>query len=452
MFERSQTEIRSTWQNPHGPPVVSITSVTYNHEKFIVEAMESFLAQRTAFAFEILIGEDCSTDNTGNILAEYQKQYPDIVRVVSGKKNVGVKQNSHRLLQAVRGEYFTMCDGDDYWTNSHKVQAQVDALQAQKKCNICLHSIYQKLGNSLVLAGRHNTGDTHFSAENAIRESLGFFTCNSIMLKTDIARSVQDLLLTAPHGDTLLGLSASVPGGAYYIDTPMSVYRLNVEDSWTKRHFSNLEGKLNWLSGIFSMFTELHQSWHGDYTNAIFDAKEKACNYVLMPMVSSRMQSLAAFAGNLDRYVDKYLKPEDDVEEYLLTKLLSILHQFGTDLSDKRQYALYGFGTVAQLILPYISQSVLCIVDRALVTEGIAEIQGIPVIAPAELIEQRNMEVIITPLYQRDVIQRQFVGKRLSFKFPAVPLIELFKTVIEATQKDQRKESASNRITRIVDL
>lgn len=110
-------------------PLVSVCMTTYNHEKFISQAIESVLCQRTTFSVEVVIGEDCSTDNTLAICRQYEAQYPDRVRVIASKNNIGMHANYRRTIEACRGKYVAMCDGDDWFTDENKLQIQVEQLE-----------------------------------------------------------------------------------------------------------------------------------------------------------------------------------------------------------------------------------------------------------------------------------------------------------------------------------
>ena len=98
-------------------PMVSVIVVTYNHEKYIAKALDSILKQKTKFLFEILVGDDASTDSTTQIVLDYQKKYPSIVRVVLHDKNVGAARNSYDTMKLSRGKYLASCEGDDFWTD-----------------------------------------------------------------------------------------------------------------------------------------------------------------------------------------------------------------------------------------------------------------------------------------------------------------------------------------------
>ncbi|MDR2836304.1 MAG: glycosyltransferase [Bacteroidales bacterium] len=119
-------------------PLVSVAIITYNHEKYISETIESILMQRTNFQLEIVIGEDCSTDNTSKICLEYQKKYPDTIKLLSCNENRGFRQNTFNTFSNCKGEYIAFLEGDDFWTDENKLQKQVDVLNdiAYQKYNL----------------------------------------------------------------------------------------------------------------------------------------------------------------------------------------------------------------------------------------------------------------------------------------------------------------------------
>jgi glycosyltransferase involved in cell wall biosynthesis len=122
-------------------PLVSITCITYNHEKYIAQAIDGFLMQETSFPYEIIIGEDCSTDNTREIIKRYCRQYPGLIKLVTSDSNVGARRNGIRIRNEAKGKYIAVCEGDDYWTDPHKLQKQVDFLEAHPDHVLCFHYI-----------------------------------------------------------------------------------------------------------------------------------------------------------------------------------------------------------------------------------------------------------------------------------------------------------------------
>lgn len=110
-------------------PIVSVLMITYNHAQFLGEAIEGIAKQVTEFPIEIVIGEDCSPDDTRQVALSYQKKYPKLIRVLYSEKNIGVNKNVARVLAHCRGPYVAICEGDDYWIDVEKLQKQVHFLQ-----------------------------------------------------------------------------------------------------------------------------------------------------------------------------------------------------------------------------------------------------------------------------------------------------------------------------------
>lgn len=129
MFSKSEQEVIQNWQGDKSKPLVSVCTITYNHEQYINEAIESFLMQETDFPFEIVIGEDCSTDSTRVIIDEYVAKYPNIIRLITSENNVGMQENGARTILSCIGEYIAFCEGDDYWTDKKKLQIQIDEIE-----------------------------------------------------------------------------------------------------------------------------------------------------------------------------------------------------------------------------------------------------------------------------------------------------------------------------------
>lgn len=120
-------------------PMVSICCITYNHKKFISQAVNSFLMQKTNFDFDIIIGDDCSNDGTFEILKSFSDKYPDKIKLVWSEKNMGVHANMANCLKFCKGKYIAICEGDDYWTDPLKLQKQVDFLESNPSYVICCH-------------------------------------------------------------------------------------------------------------------------------------------------------------------------------------------------------------------------------------------------------------------------------------------------------------------------
>lgn len=120
-------------------PLLSIVTITYNHEPFIAKTIEGVLMQQVKFPIELIIAEDCSTDGTRAICQQYAEEYPDLIRLITSESNVGAIANERRAMLAARGKYIAFCEGDDYWTDSLKLQKQVDFLEENPDYSVCFH-------------------------------------------------------------------------------------------------------------------------------------------------------------------------------------------------------------------------------------------------------------------------------------------------------------------------
>jgi len=119
--------------------MVSICCITYNQEKYISEALDGFLMQETDFNYEIIIGDDCSTDATRTIIEGYSERFPGKIQLISNTENGGAIKNMLKTLNVANGKYIAMCDGDDYWTDPRKLQIQVDFMEVHPDSSICCH-------------------------------------------------------------------------------------------------------------------------------------------------------------------------------------------------------------------------------------------------------------------------------------------------------------------------
>lgn len=166
---------------------VQVICVTYNQKDFIRDALDSFLMQKTNFKFEVLVGDDSSTDGTGEIVAEYAKKYPDIIKYIKRETNMGCLANFMDLCERADAKYVSFCDGDDYWTNENKLQRQFDFMEENRQYNVCSHL-------------------TKVEADSSDASYNWFKSINFLLprgLKTEIPLSINDIAVSTPHSSSL---------------------------------------------------------------------------------------------------------------------------------------------------------------------------------------------------------------------------------------------------------
>lgn len=230
----------------YGQALVSICCITYNHEKFIAQAIEGFLIQKTDFPFEIVIGEDCSADTTARIIKSYAAKHPLIIKAKFNRKNKGMIPNFRKTLQACNGKYIALCEGDDYWTDLYKLQKQVDFLEQHPDYFLCAHR-----ANKLFEETSEFSDDQHeFFVANSNREiSIDDFL-DPFILKTStvLFRNIFDFAKVPEKGFKDIFLFALVldKGKGICLNDIMSVYRIHKGGIWSMKkeielHKSNSE-------------------------------------------------------------------------------------------------------------------------------------------------------------------------------------------------------------------
>jgi len=252
---------------------VSVFCLTFNHEKYIRQALDGFVMQKTNFPFEILVHDDASTDNTPKIIREYAEKYPHIIKPVFQTENqyskkIGIIKNF--LLPLAQGEYFAWCEGDDYWTDPYKLQKQIDFLNENKEYSICVHK-------AVVRGCSFNTeqqfpsieSDKDFSVEEIIRHGGGIFATNSLMMKKEIYVEKPDCFYAPSFGDFQLFIYGAIRGKCMCLADVMSVYNRGVPGSWTNLHEAAVEKKISHYRDMIDMLNRVNVYYKYEYNDAI---------------------------------------------------------------------------------------------------------------------------------------------------------------------------------------
>lgn len=256
-------------------PKVSILCTTYNQEKFIGQALDSFIAQKTNFDFEICVYDDASTDNTPNIIREYEKKYPDKFNVFYQKENQysqGVRLLIAKFLfPMAKGDYLALCEGDDFFSDENKLQIQADFLDSNTDCSMCFHltrwffenneepdSIYPDIKKG-----------TEFTIEKLLKEN--FMNTNAVMYR----RQKYDNLPAKNifPGDWFLHLYHAQFGKIGFINKVMSAYRRHAGGMWWNSYNNPDELIKKHGAAHLAMYFELLKlySENRKYKEIIFD-------------------------------------------------------------------------------------------------------------------------------------------------------------------------------------
>lgn len=189
--------------------LVSICCTAYNVERYIKEAIDSFLMQTTTFRFEIIIGEDLSTDNTRNIVREYSLKYPDLIQMVISDNNVGVIKNYNRIIDKARGRYIAICDGDDYFNDPKKLQKQVEFLENNAGYVICCHYSYLVNEDSRIIYASENLKPLSYTFSDISIGKKAETRNSTMMIRNDLSFkkfTKAEWLLSCHSQDTFMKL------------------------------------------------------------------------------------------------------------------------------------------------------------------------------------------------------------------------------------------------------
>ena len=230
--------------------MVSVIMTTYNQQKYIQQALESVLMQRTSFLYEIWIGDDASTDETADIVRHYEKQYPNVVHAICREENIGPTKNAYDMLCRAQGKYIAYCEGDDYWIDNAKLQKQVDFLKKNPNYYACTHDcqIVNVYGETLAeqklnwVSPKRIFTRKDFNGINLPGQTSTWVHKNFL---NDTAHNFSIICQANPYvGDRTTVMILLMYGPIYHMPTVMSCYRkanLHTETNITTIAFKHNE-------------------------------------------------------------------------------------------------------------------------------------------------------------------------------------------------------------------
>jgi glycosyltransferase involved in cell wall biosynthesis len=209
-----------------GIPLVSVCIFTYNYEKYLHQAVDSIVKQQCDFSFEILICDDCSTDDTVKIALQYQMKYPDLIRVLEHNENQGGTKNWIRAIQACRGKYISLIDGDDYFSDAFKIKKQAAVMEQDENLVLCFHSVDEIYDDAPELNKTVTFEKEKYELSDFIRNGWFVRTSSTFFKNGIIPTEMPDWVHDFPYRfDTILHVLLCQHGYACNIKQSMSVWR-----------------------------------------------------------------------------------------------------------------------------------------------------------------------------------------------------------------------------------
>ena len=229
--------------------------ITYHHEKYIKQAIESVLDQITDFEFELVIANDNSPDKTNEIVTEIMATHANgfKIKYLNNVTNLGMMPNFVYAIKNCKGQYIAMCEGDDYWIDNYKLQKQVDFLDQNKGYSICFH-LANVEKNGVIEKDEITVKSNQTTTIKDLSKGNYMHTC-TVVYRNNLFKRFPKYFEKAPVGDYYLHLLNSRFGEIYCINEVMSVYRLHPESYWSsKKQSERTEIWIDFLENIKSNF------------------------------------------------------------------------------------------------------------------------------------------------------------------------------------------------------
>ena len=209
---------------------VSCHIITYNQKDYIAQCIEGVLMQQTDFSIELVIGDDNSTDGTAEIVAQYARQYPDLIKTnLREVRGTGIpgKDNFLTTMEMCTGEYISLCDGDDYWTDPLKLQKQIDFLEANPDYVLSFHKVTILKPDGEFVEDFITKVPEEYQGHETLARLGNYIHTPSVVFK-NIVPAYSFEFYESPIGDYFLYMMLAEHGKLHYIKESMAVYRYGI--------------------------------------------------------------------------------------------------------------------------------------------------------------------------------------------------------------------------------
>ncbi|MCX6924815.1 MAG: glycosyltransferase [Verrucomicrobia bacterium] len=261
-------------------PLVSVIMLAYNHQRFIAEAIEGILKQKCSFAFEVLIGEDCSADGTRGICLSYQRRYPQLIRLITAEKNVGGSRNFFRLCARARGRYLAFCEGDDYWCDEYKLEKQGRMFDSQPGMSLCFSrcGVCREDQADLITEWYPRREAVRYEVEDFISTRVMANAC-TVCVKREVVSCLPKFMADSAIGDWPFFVLALLEGHAGYIPERLGVYRIHAKGAWASATAERRYEGFKAINRLLRMYvgSRYYRCFDTSLAKAYFQYAERSC-------------------------------------------------------------------------------------------------------------------------------------------------------------------------------
>jgi glycosyltransferase involved in cell wall biosynthesis len=265
------------------------------------------ISQKTDFPIEIIIGEDCSTDNTRSVVLDYQRRYPQLIRVIYSDRNVGMQRNFQRVEEAARGSYFAYCEGDDVWIDDSKLGKQIGIMESEPDCSIVFHAaeiFREREGRVDIL--RYGSSVKEYSLDEVILAHPFLMTTASLMVRRALIQPTPRWVTECAVGDYPFTVHCASRGKVIYLPDVMSRYRVEIPGSWTVRSGGS-EPRKKIVDSLLRMLNEFLRETGNETSEAVRKRQRK---FIMMYLYLSKNEHPSLLEQDRVRYMS-YLTWKD---------------------------------------------------------------------------------------------------------------------------------------------
>lgn len=297
--------------------VVSVVCTTYNQREYIVQCLESLLNQVTSFRYEIIVHDDASTDGTSEIVREYAEHYPNVIVPIIEKENLYSKDATimtQIIAAAIRGKYVAICEGDDFWLESNKLALQVNYMESNKDCSMCVHAV--KVINGITDKEVGTIAPSNYERDFSTEELLeppgsgSFFGTNSVMMRSKFYFRPTLYRRWGSVGDYPMFIYCSLKGRIHYYPGVLSAYRQNARNSFTSRMAANPDASISNMISVIDCLAKFDEDTKGVYHTVVSRA------------IQFRRVKIAVRNGDktilADKEVVKWLETQSHIKKYFV--------------------------------------------------------------------------------------------------------------------------------------
>lgn len=251
---------------------VSVLMITYNHAKYIKQSVESILNQETTFDFELIISNDNSPDETDSIIKEIIRTNPkgNLIKYFKHEKNIGMMPNFLFTINKGNGEYVALCEGDDYWTSSLKLEKQLAFLDQNNDYSICFHNV-QILENDILKDSETKNEILETSTINDLAK-YNFMHTPSVVYRNHLFESLPDYFVYSPIGDYFLHMLNAKYGKIKFINENMAVYRIHNTSYWSSKQ--QVDREIIWIDFIKNIIPNFDKTVQKILSKQIYELKK----------------------------------------------------------------------------------------------------------------------------------------------------------------------------------